>query len=128
MSWLFGSAPAPEPPPLPLEPPAPGASVFDVRTYNITRKAYKPQSRPNSTVISNLTLVIPSGERVAIVGGSGSGKSTIFALALRFYKPSGGRVVLGGEQLSTFSAEPVDIREWSLQQLPLHPFSTTTVG
>ena len=50
-------------------------------------------------VLDGLSLRIAAGERVAIVGTSGSGKSTVAALLSRFYDPSGGRVLLDGHDL-----------------------------
>jgi ABC-type multidrug transport system fused ATPase/permease subunit len=50
---------------------------------------------------------IAPGERVALVGPSGGGKSTVIALLLGFVRPDEGRVLVGGTDLST-----VDIDEW----------------
>jgi ABC-type multidrug transport system fused ATPase/permease subunit len=52
------------------------------------------QSRLGSPVIKNLSLVISSGDFVAIVGSSGSGKSTIISLLLRHYDPDNGGLFL----------------------------------
>lgn len=49
--------------------------------------------------LCDITLEIPSGWKVAIVGRSGSGKSTILNLLLRFYDPRDGRVVFDGIDL-----------------------------
>src|SRR5436309_3038167 len=48
-----------------------------------------------------LSFTVSAGERVGIVGPSGSGKSTIARLLLRFYDPQGGRVLVGGHDVST---------------------------
>src|SRR3989454_11633452 len=48
-----------------------------------------------------LSFTVGVGERVGIVGPSGSGKSTIARLLLRFYDPQGGRVLVGGHDVST---------------------------
>src|SRR3989454_122976 len=48
-----------------------------------------------------LSFTVGAGERVGIVGPSGSGKSTIARLLLRFYDPQGGRVLVGGHDVST---------------------------
>ena len=48
-------------------------------------------SRKSETVLDGVTLRIPPATRVAVVGGSGGGKSTIFKLVLRFYSPLAGQ-------------------------------------
>ena len=58
-------------------------------------------------IIKNLTLNIPSGNTIAIVGATGSGKSTLVKLLLRFYELQAGRITLDG----------VDIRDINLTDL-----------
>ena len=53
-------------------------------------------SRPESVIFKDFCLKIPSGETLALVGGSGSGKSTVVALLQRFYDPLGGEIRLDG--------------------------------
>ncbi|KAK7266245.1 hypothetical protein RIF29_18887 [Crotalaria pallida] len=53
-------------------------------------------SRPDSIILNDLCLKVPAGRTVALVGGSGSGKSTIVALLQRFYDPIGGEIRLDG--------------------------------
>ena len=58
--------------------------------------------RPNHTVLRNVSLEINPGETVAIVGSSGSGKSTIANLIQRFYNPTNphrGRITLDGADI-----------------------------
>lgn len=50
--------------------------------------------RPGIDVLHEFSLVIEPGETVAVVGSSGVGKSTMVELLLRFYEPSGGRILL----------------------------------
>ena len=50
-------------------------------------------------VIDRLTLDVPAGDTVAIVGATGAGKSTIIKLLLRYYDATGGRVLLDGHDL-----------------------------
>ncbi|WVZ77552.1 hypothetical protein U9M48_025409 [Paspalum notatum var. saurae] len=64
-------------------------------------------SRPKSPIFVNFCLRVPAGRSVALVGASGSGKSTAIALLERFYDPSAGEVTLDG----------VDIRRLRLKWL-----------
>ncbi len=58
-------------------------------------------------VIKNLSLDIPAGQTIAIVGSTGSGKSTLVKLLLRFYEIQGGSITLDG----------IDIRDINLTDL-----------
>lgn len=53
-------------------------------------------SRPESIIFKDFNLQVPAGKTVALVGGSGSGKSTVIALLQRFYDPLGGEILLDG--------------------------------
>jgi ATP-binding cassette, subfamily B (MDR/TAP), member 1 len=53
-------------------------------------------SRPESVILKDFCLKVPSGKTVALVGGSGSGKSTVVSLLQRFYDPIGGEILLDG--------------------------------
>ena len=56
-------------------------------------------------VVSGLNVQIEAGRSYALVGQSGAGKSTIFALLQRFYDPTAGRVTIGGRDLREFTQE-----------------------
>lgn len=60
-------------------------------------------SRPEVTVMDGVSLFIPAGKKTALVGASGSGKSTIVGLVERFYDPVGGQVFLDGHDISTLN-------------------------
>lgn len=51
-------------------------------------------------VLRNISLKVPAGKTVALVGPSGAGKSTIINLALRFFDPQEGRVLIDGQDIS----------------------------
>ncbi len=59
-------------------------------------------SRPEVTVLKNLTFSAEAGKIVALVGPSGAGKSTIAALLLRFYDPQHGRIVFDGRAATEY--------------------------
>lgn len=54
-------------------------------------------SRPESLILNQVNLTIKPGQQVALVGSSGSGKSTIANLALRFYDVTTGEILFDGE-------------------------------
>lgn len=68
----------------------------EIRFENVTF-AY----REGPPVINDLSIEIPARKTIAIVGATGSGKSTIVKLILRFYEPQQGRVTLDGVDLHT---------------------------
>ncbi|KAI1815285.1 ABC transporter [Poronia punctata] len=70
-------------------------------------------SRPDVVVMQNVTLNIPAGKTTALVGASGSGKSTIVGLVERFYEPVAGQVLLDGHDVNTLNLR------WLRQQVAL---------
>ena len=56
-------------------------------------------SRPDVKILRGISLDIPSGKTVALVGSSGCGKSTCIQMAQRFYDPLQGKVMLDGNDL-----------------------------
>ncbi|TQE08679.1 hypothetical protein C1H46_005663 [Malus baccata] len=62
-------------------------------------------SRMDAPILRSLSLVIPSSKSVALVGASGGGKSTIFALIERFYDPNQGTITLDGHDLRTLQVK-----------------------
>ena len=67
-------------------------------------------SRKDVAVLKGIDLSVPSGSVTAVVGSSGSGKSTIGSLLLRFYDPSEGLVSVGGYDVKKL--DPVWLRTY----------------
>ncbi len=61
--------------------------------------------RPGKPALHDLSIDIPAGTKVAIVGHSGSGKSTALALLLRLYDPDAGRITIDGHDLKDLTLE-----------------------
>lgn len=70
-------------------------------------------SRPEVVVMNDVSLTIPAGKTTALVGASGSGKSTIVGLVERFYNPVAGKVFLDEHDTSTLNLR------WLRQQMSL---------
>ena len=79
-------------------------------------------SRPEVVVMQDVNLTIPAGKTTALVGASGSGKSTIVGLVERFYDPVGGHVYLDGHDV-----QKLNLR-WLRQQISLVSQEPTLFG
>ncbi len=79
----------------------PDAPVKGHIEYKNVRFRYP--TRPDIEVLKDLSLKVEPGQKVALVGTSGAGKSTIVQLLLRFYKIDEGDILLDGQSISTFN-------------------------
>ncbi len=59
-------------------------------------------ARPDVEVLHNISLSLKQGQKIALVGPSGVGKSTLFKLLLRFYKQSHGSILLNGQPFESY--------------------------
>lgn len=69
-------------------------------------------------VLHNLNLTIHGGETVAILGGTGSGKSTLIQLLQRLYDPTHGTITIGGTDISTIQKQHLRSRIGIVMQEP----------
>jgi len=77
-------------------------------TVDFDEVSFNYPSRPDTPALSDVTFSIAAGERVALVGPSGAGKTTVFQLLLRFYDPQSGAVRIDG--VDVVRADPVAVR------------------
>lgn len=89
----------------PADPKEPAARA-DIRFENVSF-AYRAGGAAAENVLSDIDLTINAGETVGIIGGTGSGKSTLVQLIPRLYDATSGRVLVGG----------VDVKEQNLTEL-----------
>lgn len=76
--------------PVPAPVPIAGSAIkFESIQFNYP-------SRPLQAALTDFSLTVHPGQTVAIVGPSGAGKSTVFQLLLRYYDPTGGRILIDG--------------------------------
>lgn len=86
-----------------------GNLVFDDVAFGYT---------PDQTVLDGLSFSIAEGETVALVGGIGSGKSTVFNLLLRFLDPQRGRILLDGNDIHGVTIASLRDQVSKLAQFP----------
>ena len=83
--------------------------VYEVKDGSVefTDVSFSYAKHPDKTVLDDIDLIIPSGQTVGIIGGTGSSKSSLVQLIPRLYDVTGGCVKVGG----------VDVRNYDLQTL-----------
>jgi ATP-binding cassette subfamily B protein len=98
--------------PVALPEPARGEICFEAVTFHYP-------TRPDAPSVETINLEVKPGERVAVVGPSGAGKTTLFQLLLRFYDPQDGVLRLDGVDLRDTAPEAVRSRLAVVSQEPV---------
>ncbi|KAI4595437.1 hypothetical protein KJ359_006782 [Pestalotiopsis sp. 9143b] len=96
------------------EKPATTEGVLDVE--NVT---FSYPTRPGVTILDNFSLHIPAGKVTALVGASGSGKSTIVGLIERWYQPANGTIKLDGIPIEKMNLNWLRTKIRLVQQEPV---------
>jgi ATP-binding cassette subfamily B protein len=73
------------------------------KTLSLNNLTFRYPGAGGEPVLSNINLLIPEGKTTAIVGMSGSGKTTILKLLLRFYEPEKGDIKIGEHNLNNLA-------------------------
>ena len=79
------------------------AAESTVGTLELRDVEFTYPSRPDTKILKGVSFNVPAGTSLALVGGSGCGKSTCMALIQRFYTPTAGQVLLDGVDINTIN-------------------------
>ncbi|OIW10677.1 hypothetical protein TanjilG_16049 [Lupinus angustifolius] len=87
-------------------------------TIELKRIQFSYPSRPDVIIFKDFSLGVPSGKSIALVGQSGSGKSSVISLILRFYDPTSGRVLIDGKDIKRLNLKSLRKHIGLVQQEP----------
>jgi thiol reductant ABC exporter CydC subunit len=108
-------------PPVVSEPGSPAEAPLDIRLRLQDVSFAYPGGR---AVLDHVDLTLEAGDRVAVAGPSGAGKTTLVELLLRFRDPTGGSITMGGIDLRSFRSDDVRARIGVVPQ-QIHLFNGT---
>ncbi|KAF3925252.1 hypothetical protein ABW20_dc0105701 [Dactylellina cionopaga] len=94
----------------------PDKCAGDIEMVNVD---FAYPSRPTAQVLKDFTINFPSGKTTALVGASGSGKSTCVGLLERWYEPSSGTIKLDGKELNEYNVKWLRSQIRLVQQEPV---------
>jgi ATP-binding cassette subfamily B protein len=114
MELLGSTSPVQSPnKPVPSTPPTTGSTL----AFQSIQFHYP--SRPSQLALQDFSVDIAAGQTVALVGPSGAGKTTLFALLLRYYDPQLGQIVLDGVHIQNLSLHDLRQRIGIVPQEPV---------
>jgi oligopeptide transport system ATP-binding protein len=97
--------------------PAPLVQVDDLKMYFPIYTGVLRRQSGNVKAVDGVSFQITAGQTLGLVGESGCGKSTVGRAMLRLYEPTGGRVVIDGEDVATLSPEALRKKRPSMQMV-----------
>lgn len=83
-----------------IKPISPLVPIYGNISFENVQFSYP--TRPDMAVLRDISLEVGAGRKIALVGYSGAGKSTIVQLLMRYYQPQGGRITVDGQNIQTF--------------------------
>lgn len=78
-----------------------GAPLAPAKNNTVTFENVQFSYKPGQPVLHDFNLTVPSGKKVALVGATGSGKTTAINLLMRFYDPDSGAIRINGQDIRT---------------------------
>lgn len=82
-----------------------GAQKISQLTGSIEFKDVSFEYEPGQPVLNDINLTISRGEKIAVVGATGAGKSTLMSLIPRFYDPNQGKVRIDGKDIRNYAVQ-----------------------
>lgn len=79
----------------------PDASDLEVSEGRIMFDAVSFSYSKDEAVLRDITLIVPPGQKLALIGESGEGKTTLTNLLMRLYEPTNGKITIDGTDIST---------------------------
>ncbi|MCX4389077.1 ATP-binding cassette domain-containing protein [Micromonospora peucetia] len=106
-----------------------GTGAAEPRAASIALDGIRKRYPDGTEAVRELSLDISAGELVVLIGPSGCGKSTVLRMVNRLIEPTGGRILLGGEDVTR--VDPVRLRRrigYVIQNVGLFPHQTVSAN
>ncbi|MFG2011974.1 ABC transporter ATP-binding protein [Micromonospora sp. NPDC048868] len=106
-----------------------GTAPAEPRAASITLEGIRKRYPDGTEAVRELSLDIRAGELAVLIGPSGCGKSTVLRMVNRLIEPTGGRILLGGEDVTR--VDPVRLRRrigYVIQNVGLFPHQTVSAN
>jgi peptide/nickel transport system ATP-binding protein len=110
-----------------MESPTEGISLLDVRSLQVhfpVRKGFLRRVVGQVRAVDGISLTVPAGKTLALVGESGCGKTTAGKAMLRLIEPTGGQVSFAGENLAAASGKRMRALRAGMQMIFQDPYGS----